>query len=300
MHASVRGARLTERGNYQVKSKRLLAGLIVFGVLVLLTLIAVAVSRHPGSVQGAGKRLLLFDIVVLLAYMAVGVWLWLQKRKSVVLAASLGAGFGLLLGAVQFANHFIELFVAQRPFALIIGPVFMMLAVFGTAGSVVRQRTRAFVLALIGGECCAVAGILITLILAFLLNLSFEENAEAQLRLAFTSSGLSDPGVFLVRTMLLSTSEGLIRMPILAAILSFIGAVTNALTGMVSRRIVFALTLITPLMFVVGAGVLWYADLIERASRPPFILGGVALSGVALCSAHGIISAFRKQSLLPG
>jgi len=49
-----------------------LASTTVLGVLVVLSLIAVGVARHPGSVQGAGSGLLRMDIALLLAYVIAG------------------------------------------------------------------------------------------------------------------------------------------------------------------------------------------------------------------------------------
>jgi len=201
---------------------------------------------------------------------------------------------GILLGCVHIANHLLEFLVADRPFVLIITPVFLMLALFGAAGSVGWEHTRSLVLALIAGVSCAVVGILIALIAAFLLNLTFEKNVALQLKGAFASSGMNDPGDFLVRNMLQATSEGLIRMPLLAVLLSFVGSVINALVNMVSRRVVFTVTFIIPIMFAGGAVALWYADSIDRSARPPFIMSGVALTGVALSSAHAVWSALRR------
>src|SRR5262245_41720488 len=128
----------------------------------------------------------------------------------------------------------------------------------------------------------------------FLLNLTFEQKAALQLKGAFALSSMNNPEDFLVRNMLQATSEGLIRMPLLAVLLSFVGAVINAFIKMLSRRIVLVVTFIIPIMFVAGALALWYADSLNRSARPPFILSGVALAGVALSSAHAILSALRR------
>ena len=52
----------------QNRRQRVLASATVFGVLLVLWLIAVGVARHPASIQGAGSGLLRMDIVLLLAY----------------------------------------------------------------------------------------------------------------------------------------------------------------------------------------------------------------------------------------
>ena len=58
----------------QNRRQRMLASTTVLGVLVVLSLIAVGVARHPASVQGAGSGLLRMDIALLLAYGLAGVW----------------------------------------------------------------------------------------------------------------------------------------------------------------------------------------------------------------------------------
>ena len=35
---------------------------------------------------------------------------------------------------------------------------------------------------------------------------------------------------------------------------------------------------------------LWYADSLERAARPPFVMAGVLTAGIALCGAHPLWS----------
>ena len=147
--------------------------------------------------------------------------MWPQSRREVNISVSVGAQVGVLLGAVHVANHVLESYVPHRPFVLIISPVFLMLALFGAAGSTAWERTRSLGLAVIAGVWCTIVGILIALCVVFSVNLAFEGNAELQMHEAFAASGMNDPGAFLVRNMLEATSEGLVRMPIFAVFLSF-------------------------------------------------------------------------------
>jgi hypothetical protein len=278
----------------QNRSQHMLASTVVFGVLAVLSLIVVGVARHPASIQGAGSGLLRIDVALLLAYGIAGVWVWYQRRPEVSLSLRIGAQSGVLLGAVHVANHVLESYIPHRSFVLIISPVFLMLALFGAAGSRAWARTCSLGLAVIAGVWCAIVGILITICVVFCANLAFEGNAVLHMREAFAASGISDPGTFLVRNTLEATSEGLVRMPIFAVFLSFIGAISNAWISGASRRAALAPACLTPFMFVVGAAALWHADTLERAARPPFIMAGVAFTGVALCSAHSIWSALRR------
>src|SRR5213596_681500 len=91
-----------------------LGGVAVLGVLVVLSLIAVGVARHPGSIEGAGSGLLMMDVALLMAYGVAGTWAWRQRRPEVAVALSAGAQVGVMLGAVHIANHVIESFVPIR------------------------------------------------------------------------------------------------------------------------------------------------------------------------------------------
>lgn len=268
--------------------------ILVLGVFVALSLTAVGVARHPESVQGTGKRLLQIEIALLLAYGLAGVWAWIQRRTEVILSLRAGTLIGVLFGAVLVANHTVESYVHHRPFILIILPVFLALALFVAAGSKAREGTGSLGLAIAAGEWCAMVGMLTLLCVVFSANLVFERNAELQMSEAFATSGLSDPGVFLVRNTLEAASEGLVRMPILALVLSFIGAAANTWMSKASRRTLLLAACLAPFVFVAGAAALWHADSLERAARPPFVMSGVALAGLALCVAHPIWSSWHR------
>jgi hypothetical protein len=165
----------------------------------VLSLIAVGVARHPASVQRAGSGLLRMDIALLLAYGIAGVWVWYQRRTEVNLSLRVGAQVGVLSGAVHVANHVLESYLPHRPFVFIISPVFLMLALFGAAGSTAWERTRSLALAVIAGVWCAIVGILIALCVVFCANLAFEGHTELQMHEAFAASGMNHPGAFLIK-----------------------------------------------------------------------------------------------------
>jgi hypothetical protein len=265
------------------------------GVMVVLSLIAVDVARYPASIQVPGNHLLWTNVTLLLMYGLAAIWVSYQRRADVRAAIRIGAITGLLLGAVQVANHVIELFVPARNFALVISPVFLMLALLGAAGSAAWQRTRSFVLAVGAGVWCAVVATVILLSIALVLNLAFEARAELPLKEPFAASGMNDPGAFLVRNSLEAASEGLVRMPVSALVLSLIGALANAWITQWSRSAALAGVWIAPLVFVMGAAALLYANSLGRSARPPFVMAGVLLAGLALSAAHPIWSALRRS-----
>ena len=150
-------------------------------------------------------------------------------------------------------------------------------------------------LAVTGGVWCAIVATLITLSFAISFNLFFAARVDWQLREAFAASGMIDPGGFRVRNILEASSEILVRMPLFAICLAFAGAVIHAWMSRESRRIAIAASVLAPLVFAVGASALWHANAIERAARPPFVMSGVLLSGVALCAAYPTWSILRSS-----
>ena len=277
-----------------MQRQHILGCAIILGTLLVLSLVVVGVVHHPASVQDSGSGLLRMDVALLLVYGIAGVVVWKQRAGNPNTAAAIvGAQIGLLLGAVQIANHLIEAFIPIRPFVLIISPVLLMLALLGTAGAAAWGLTRSLVLAVTSGVSCAIVATLITLSFAISFNLFFAARVDWQLREAFAASGMIDSGGFRVRNILEASSEILVRMPLFAICLAFAGAVIHAWMSRESRRIAIAASFLAPLTFAVGASALWHANAIERAARPPFVMSGVLLSGVALCTVYPIWSILR-------
>lgn len=270
---------------------------IILGTVLVLSLFATGVMQHRASAQGSGVGLLRTDVALLVVYGFAGMLVWKQRSPGAIAAATVGAQIGLVLGAVGIANHLIEAFVPARPFVLIISPVLLTLALLGMAGAAAWERTESLVLAVISGICCAIVATLITLCFAISFNLLFAVRVDWQLREAFAGSGMIDQAGFRVRNILEASSEILVRMPLLAICLAFASAVIHAWMSRESRRaLVLAARFLTPFVFAVGAAALWHANAIERAARPPFVLSGVLLTGVALCAVYPIWSAFHGST----
>ena len=179
--------------------QRILGSGIILGTILVLSLVAAGVMRHRASAQASGICLLWTDVVLLAIYGFAGMVVWKQTSPRAITAAIVGAQIGLVVGAVQIANHLIEAFVPTRPFVLIISPVLLALALLGTAGAAAWERTRSLVLAVISGVCCAIVATLITLCFAISFNLLFAARVDWQLREAFAASGMIDRAGFRVR-----------------------------------------------------------------------------------------------------
>jgi hypothetical protein len=277
--------------------RQILGSGIILGTILLLSLVAAAVMQHRASAQGSGIGLLWTDVALLVAYGFAGIILWTQKSASAIAAAIVAARIGLVVGAVGIANHLTEAFVPTRPFVLIISPVLLTLALLGTAGAVAWERTGSLLLAVSSGVCCAIVATLITLSFATSFNLLFAARVDWQLREAFAASGMIDRAGFRVRNILEASSEILVRMPLLAICLAFASAVIHAWMSRESRRaLLLGARFLAPFAFALGAAALWHANAVERAARPPFVLSGVLLTGVALCAAYPIWSALRGST----
>src|SRR6266404_3824319 len=182
--------------------QQILGSGIILGTILVLSLVAAGVMQHRASVQGSGIGLLRTDVALLVVYGFAGMIVWKQRSPNAITAAMVGAQIGLVVGVVQIANHLIEAFVPTRPFALIISPVLLTLALLGTAGAAAWERTGSLVQAVVSGIYCAIVATLITLCFAISFNLLFVARVDWQLREAFAASGMIDRADFRVRNIL--------------------------------------------------------------------------------------------------
>jgi hypothetical protein len=282
---------------------RTLGGPAILGSLLVLLLIIVSVGRHPSSL---GSGLFITDVALLSGYGAFAAWAWRRQRLEERHALTVGAQTGLIVGMVLIASHAIEWFALDgnrtAQLARGAGSTLLMLGLLGAVGSAAWERTRSVKLAVIAGEWCGSLAMLILLSFALTLNLAFEGHAAAWLHEPFVASGMRDAGAFVVRNSLEAASEILVRVPIAALVLSFVGSLSNAWLTARSRSFAVLAAWFTPFVFVAGAVALWYADSLERAARPPFVMAGVLAAGIALCGAHPIWSSLsrRRRELRPG
>ncbi len=86
-------------------------------------------------------------------------------------------------------------------------------------------------------------------------------------------------------------------MPVLGVLLSLAGGLGNAWMSRRTRNTACAAAWLLPLAFAAGAISLWYADSLERAARPPFVLMGLVLAGISLAGAPSVLSALRRTPL---
>ena len=283
-----------------MRSQSTFARTSVIGVAFVLLLIAASVLRHQGSIAGSGRGLLLLDLPLLLAYGAFAGWIWRRRNGDSVLATAGAAG--LTLGALLSVNHALELLMANAGATAqgIRGAasILLILAFFGGVGAAACERSRSIPRAIVAGLWCAAIATWITLAFALACNFAFERAVEATLSSPFAASGMSDPGAYSVRNSLEAASEFLLRMPLMAAVLSLLGACVSLFLSH-SRVTALAAVWIAPFMFIGGGAALLYANTLQRSARPPFVMGGLLLAGVAVCAAYPIWSTLRRAKASP-
>lgn len=275
---------------------RALGGPAIFAVLLTLLLMVVSVGRHPSSLGGG---LFALDLSLLSGYGAFSIWVWRQRGPRTRAALMAGAQTGLVLGTVLITSHAIEwlaLFGSQSAqFVRGAGSMLLMLGLLGAAGSAAWQRARSIGLAVVAGLWCGAVAVLSLISFALTLNLGFEAHALVWLHEPFVASGMRDAGAFVVRNSLEAAAEILIQMPIVALLLSFGGGFGNARIMALPRGLAVFGAWFLPLLFLVGAFALWYANALDRPARPPFVLTGIFSAGIALCCAHPIWSSLRRH-----
>lgn len=274
-------------------SKRLL-NVPAAGVLAVLALLAISVIRHPASLQSA-RSLLWIDAGLLLACGIAAACVQFQASAALHAAISLGTRAGFVLAAILIANHVTELFVPDRDFAAVIAPVLLAFALLSPTGSVAGERTRSLPLAVLAGVWAALVGTLLLICAGCILNLTMEARVELWLRGAFVASAMKDPGAFLVQNTLQAASEGLVRMPVLAVILSLLGASANALLSRWPRTAIVLAAGLVPCLLAGGTAILGYVNSLPRTARPPWVLAGALLVCFGVSAAHPVWSVLRRR-----
>lgn len=274
---------------------------ILVGVLLVLSLFVVSIWRHPESIEAGGRRFFILDVALLLLCAVITVCAALQRSERFAMALGVGASLGYALGLAHIAHHLAEfLFPSPSPlasFALGAGHVLLALALFAVAGMAAWERARSVGLAVAAGIWAAILSVLILVAFAFALQLAFESQAEAPLQEPFRASGMKDAGAFLVRNSLEAASEMLVRFPVLACFMALAGALASAWMSSRARSYALAAAWLAPLVFAAGALALWYANSLERALRPPFVLAGLLAAGISLALMPATWAALCRPTL---
>ena len=269
--------------------------------LLVLSFFVLGVMLHPESIKNTGNSFLVEDIVLVFLFIVASVWVIRQRIPKVSASLSVGAIVGIILGMTHIVHHIAEFFSSlgeERTALFVIGAchTLLILALLCVAGSIARERSGSIVLAVVAGLWSSILSVLILVAFGFSVNLFFESRAILHMHEAFQASGISDPRAFLVKNTMESASEAFLRLPILALILSFAGGLANAWVSHRERHTIIILAYLIPFVFIAGAILLWYANSLERAARPPFIMIGLLLAGVSLIGFHSVYFSRRYKN----
>ena len=267
---------------------------VVIGAALVLGLIGYAVHEYPTSISEGGATSLITAIVALAAYGAAG--LWMRRRQTGAARAALvsGAQVGLVLGAFEIVNISLETSGSLSQSARgIVGPVSMaMLALlYGTAGSIAYRRTMSLALAVGAGVWCALVVTVITCLFAFSYNLASLTQLSEAMHAEYLQSGMHDARAFVVRNTLDAASSHLLVSPLIGAFFSGVGALITERLTRAKPSTAAALGLLGVCQLALSIGLIHYALSLTRPERPPFIMTGMLLGGIALTYAAPVATA---------
>ncbi len=270
----------------------------VLGVAIVLGLIGYSVHEYPTSVSEGGSLSLLTTVVSLVAYGLAAWWVRRYEAGTTKAALIVGARAGLVLGAIEIVNISLETSGLSPSVRGIVGPLAMGMLplVYGSAGSIAYRRTASPALAVWAGVWCAIVAIVITCLFAFAYNLASLTRMTQAMYPAFLHSGMLDPRAFVVQYTLDAASSHLLVSPLIAAFFGGVGGLITARLTQARPSAVAALGLMGLLQLALSIGLIHYALSLARPERPPFIITGMLLGGIALTYAAPVASALLARN----
>ena len=108
---------------------------------------------------------------------------------------------------------------------------------------------------------------------------------------AYQQSGMHDARAFVVRNTLDAASSHLLVSPLLGAFFSGVGALITERLTRARPSTAAALGVLGVFQLALSIGLIHYAMSLTRPERPPFIMTGMLLGGVALTYAAPVATA---------
>jgi hypothetical protein len=278
---------------------RTLGDATLLGVALVLVLMGLNLMRHPASVDGGGLTSVVACVAILLLYGVAAIWVRMRPAGPMRTALSGGAALGLALGIAQAAHIFMEHFADLRPpFDAIVGggSMGLMILCFGAAGAVAFQRTGSLPLAVLAAIWCATLAMVIVCLSGFAIDLAFMSHLERNVSPAFARSGMADPRAFVVRNTVENASNHLLTAPPLAAVVGLLAGIATAGLRSARREVAIALAGLVIVQMALSVAVIRHGLSLERPRRPPFIMTGMLLGGLALAGAYPVLAAACSPS----
>jgi hypothetical protein len=214
--------------------------------------------------------------VLLLAYLGAGIWAWRARGIAVKSSLRTGAAFGLLFGVAGAVSLTLEYLGHLRPPFNTLVPVTemgVMVVLFGAAAAVTLRRSGSWPLALLAAVWSALIGTTLICAHGFLLQ-----------RAVLQPRGL---GSF--ENTVESAVEHLAIAPVVAVLGGTAAIAATLLHRRSGVRARLALALWDVVQGTVGIGLLVFAASLARAQRPPYVMGGMLLTAMALAGAPALL-----------
>jgi hypothetical protein len=125
----------------------------------------------------------------------------------------------------------------------------------------------------------------------FAIDLAFMSHLVRNMAAAFARSGLADPRAFVVRNTVESASTHLLMAPCIAAVIGLLAGIAAAGLRSARREVAITLAGLVIIQLFLGVAVLRHGLALERPRRPPFIMTGMLLGGLALACAYPVFAA---------
>jgi hypothetical protein len=267
--------------------------LAVTGIAIAVTVSAAAC--YPASVTGGGLAALVAASVLLLVYFAVGMW---ARRASARIQAALRVGTlaGLSLAAVGVLYHSVEISTSLAAFmgaVLGAGMWGAMFLTFGIACSGTFRKEKSLGLGVLSSAWCGMMYAAVLIACALTIALAFMPHMQRILAPLYGTSGMQDPGTFVVQHEVGAAGEHLALVPVVASFVGLVSGVACWFLNSMRRQAALVISIVAALVFAAGVVSLRIATSLERAQRPPFVMFGLGALALTLASAHPLFVAIH-------
>lgn len=216
--------------------------------------------------------------VLVLAYLGAGIWASRARGSEVKASLRTGAAFGLLFGVAGAVSLTLEYLGHLRPpFNAIVtaSEMGVMVVLFGAAATVTLRRSGSWPPALLAAVLSSLVGTSLICAYGFLLQWVV----------------LQPRGVGSFENTLKSASEHMAISPIVAVLAGMVAIVATFLHRSSRPRVRLALALWDVVQGAVGISLLVFAASLVRPERPPYVMGGMLLTAIALAGAPALLGA---------
>jgi hypothetical protein len=266
--------------------------------VIAISIILCGAAYFPSSVTDGGLAAFIAAVVPLLIYFSVGMW---ARSGSARIQAALRIGTvaGLAMAAVGVLYHTVEISTslpASMGAVLGGGMWGAMFLTFGIACSATFRKEKSIGLGVLSSAWCGMMYAAVLVACALAIAFTFMPHMQRILAPVYSTSGMQEPQVFVVRHEVGAAGEHLFLVPVIASFVGLVSGVACLFLISMRRQAALVISSVAMLVFAAGVASIRFATSLERAQRPPFIMFGLAALAVTLASAHPLFIAIRYPS----